>query len=210
MRHHRYLVVLSLPLLGCGGAPFETGGSPDDPTVSALTTVRDGGASSEAGEPAPGDEAFADPPPPAGDDAGQHAADAAEDVAPEAQEPHEAAPVVCDVNTCAGCCDANGACQAGTSLAACGTGAATCGTCTTSCSSGSCAPLPVCPLSCNDNADCDETPSCTPNPGAFYPYVCGCKLGVCVGTGGTCFEDAGPAAAPDGSTTMCIGAICVE
>jgi hypothetical protein len=47
--------------------------------------------------------------------------------------------------TCAGCCDGNGACQAGTDSAACGAGGATCTACTGEavCGSGSCA-VPLC------------------------------------------------------------------
>lgn len=76
----------------------------------------------------------------------------------------------CTVDSCIGCCDANGDCQAGTKPTACGKRAAQCSSC--------------------GDAPCERQVCVVPDAGSFLPADGGCLVGLCgtnvcdVSTGG--------------------------
>lgn len=118
----------------------------------------------------------------------------------------------CSADTCAGCCDESGKCQAGTGAQLCGTGGAACSACADgqACVDGACkAPAQACSEPC-PNGCCDSTGKCQ---AGRDPALCGgggeactaCASGVqCVARtdtrGGMC----------QGSGTSAVGTACTD
>src|SRR5690606_5693809 len=93
----------------------------------------------------------------------------------------------CGPETCAGCCDAGGACQQGSMDAACGMGGGACGDCAAAsetCGNGQC--IPVVTQTCAETcAGCCVGETCIATPDATQ---CGASGGACLAcaAGQTC------------------------
>ncbi len=83
----------------------------------------------------------------------------------------------CDAESCDGCCDENGTCQAGTAISACGAEGAACATCTEACVAGAC--MDTADSSCGAVAACSPGQQCSIYYDAEMHAVHDCTAGGC-------------------------------
>jgi hypothetical protein len=100
----------------------------------------------------------------------------------------------CTISSCAGCCDENDTCQAGTIATACGTGGKLCSACPSGqdCVSKSCQMMVVTHCdTANCAGCCDSSDQCQP----------GDQAGHCGGSGGACVTCMAPQTCNGGTRT---------